>query len=316
MGVRRRPPDVPDAVLLARWVPSPSAAGTAPNAPPHPGAVSRQRTCRPPPPWQGGKAGSARTVPTFTTCRSTGPAPSSSPCGIATRMPPAFPVASTPAARLGRHRSRRRLSLLSGLIRHVRACVTLEWFNHWFTRVAPLRLAERTRDRLAVPARSALVGAAPTRARASGFGLPQLHLNRYGRTPSPRYTSNLGSRDPPLSGDLEFGCVSPPTVGLRLRGHRVSSSTWPTQPVTTVEQRCIKASFPTAKASGIDVRAPTDSARLFASRGFPVRDGKDARPTIDGCAQLHQGEFGSGEGSAHHTSSRCALIARRRAPTV
>ena len=64
------------------------------------------------------REGNAGTVPTFTTSRSTGSAPSSSPCSIATSTPQTFLVASPPAAfsrlRSSRPRPLGRCALLPG----------------------------------------------------------------------------------------------------------------------------------------------------------------------------------------------------------
>jgi hypothetical protein len=83
VGIHRRPPDIPATALPACWVPSPC------------NRLSRSRTTTDPP-----------SHPAFTTSRSTGSAPSSSPCSIATSTPQIFLAASPPAA-LGRLRSSR-----------------------------------------------------------------------------------------------------------------------------------------------------------------------------------------------------------------
>ncbi len=81
VGIHRRPPGIPATALPACWVPSPcdrlSRPRTTTDPPPRPGAISQQRAC--PPPSEGDGEGDAGTVPTFTTSRSTGSAPSSSP---------------------------------------------------------------------------------------------------------------------------------------------------------------------------------------------------------------------------------------------
>ncbi len=100
VGIHRRPPGIPATALPACWVPSPcdrlSRPRTTTNPPSRPGAISRQRACPPAP--EGGGEGNTGTVPTFTTSRSTGSAPSSSPHSIATSTPQTFLAASPPAA--------------------------------------------------------------------------------------------------------------------------------------------------------------------------------------------------------------------------
>jgi len=80
VGIHRRPPDLPASSPPARWVPSPcgrlSRPRTTTDPPSRPGAISRQRAC-PPSPSLGDGEGDSRAVPTFTTSRSTGWAPSS-----------------------------------------------------------------------------------------------------------------------------------------------------------------------------------------------------------------------------------------------
>jgi hypothetical protein len=176
----RRPPDCPATALLARWVPSPcdrlSRPRTTTDPPPRPGAISRQRAC-PPPPTMGVGEGGTGTVPTFTTSRSTGLAPSSSPCSIATSTPQTFLVASPPTA-LDRLRSprpptsRTACAALRPRSTSLEPASLLRGFNHWFTSVTPFRLAQRAPRRLMVPTRLAFIGAAPALTRASRLRLP------------------------------------------------------------------------------------------------------------------------------------------------
>ena len=151
VGVHRRPPGIPETALPACWVPSPctglSPAQTTTDPPSHPGVISQQRAC-PPPPKSGGGKGDTGTVPTFTTSRSTGSAPSSSPCSIATSTPQTFLVASPPTA-LGRLRSpraqpaRAACAALRPTSTRLEPASLLRGFNHWFTSVTPFRLAQR-----------------------------------------------------------------------------------------------------------------------------------------------------------------------------
>jgi len=179
--IHERPPGIPATAQLARWVPSPcsrlSRPRTTTDPPPRPGAISRQRACPSSSPTMGDGTGGSGTAPAFTISRSTGLAPSSSPCSIVTGTPQAFPMASRPAA-LRRLRSRRpqpsrtACAAIRPTSTRLEPASLLRGFNHWFTRVTPFRLAERALSRLVVPARLAFVGAAPTVARASGLRLP------------------------------------------------------------------------------------------------------------------------------------------------
>ena len=82
VGVHRRPPGIPVPRLRSCCPPSPcgrlSRPRTTTRTPSHPGANGRRRAC-PPPTWTVGGEGNPRMVPTFTTDRSTGSVPSSSP---------------------------------------------------------------------------------------------------------------------------------------------------------------------------------------------------------------------------------------------
>ncbi len=98
------------------------------------------------------------------------------PCSLATGTPQAFPVASQPAqladvgvARTHRARACTALRPISARLEPV---LDLRGFNHWFlhTYTFPSRLPDP--DRLAVPTRPVVVGAAPTLTRVSGLGLP------------------------------------------------------------------------------------------------------------------------------------------------
>jgi len=150
VGVHRRPPGIPATALPACWVPSPcgrlSRPRTTTDPPSRPGAISRQRACPPPP--EGGGEGDTGTVPTFTTSRSTGSAPSSSPSSIATSTPQPFLAASPPAA-LRRLRSPRPLTAraacaaLRPTSTRLEPASLLRGFNHWFTSVTPFRLAQQ-----------------------------------------------------------------------------------------------------------------------------------------------------------------------------
>ena len=107
-GIHRRPPRLPASTLPTCCRPSPctrlSRARTTTAAPPRPEAISRRRAC-PPQPEPGGGEGSPETVPTFTTHRSTGAAPSSSPAASpraprsTSPQPPQRPLISRPRSR-------------------------------------------------------------------------------------------------------------------------------------------------------------------------------------------------------------------------
>ena len=116
-------------------------------------------------------------VPTFTVDRSAGSATSFSPDSLATSTPQTFLVASRPT-RLADRRSRSPAS---------RACVrcllgphppgwsrelALRGFHHWFTARFAFLPCLPSPDRLAVPIRLVVVGAAPTLARVSEIRLP------------------------------------------------------------------------------------------------------------------------------------------------
>jgi hypothetical protein len=120
--------------------------------------------------------GDTGTVPTFTTLRSTGSAPSSSPAAsprVRRRLPRGLTTdritsasESPPAAIAGGVRC------APARIHQVRAGVTLEGVQPLVHSRCTFRLAERALDRLAVPVRLAFIGAAPTLTRAPGIGLP------------------------------------------------------------------------------------------------------------------------------------------------
>jgi len=144
---------------------------TTTDPPSRPGAINRQRTCPPPP--EGGGGGDTGTVPTFTTSRSTGSAPSSSPSSIATSTPQTFLAASPPAA-LDRLRSPRPPTTARAACAALRPTSTrlepaslLRGFNHWFTSVTPF------------PSRSTSTGP------SGGAGPPRLH--RGCSRPRPRF---------------------------------------------------------------------------------------------------------------------------------
>ena len=151
---------------FAMWpaLPAPDYYGQSP-----PRHHQPTRAC---PPQMGGTG----TVPTFTTSRSTGSAPSSSPCSIATSTPQTFLAASPPTAlprlRSPRPRSRTACAAIRPTSTRFEPASRLRGFNHWFTSVTPFRLAERAQGRPVVPARLAVVGAAPALTRAPGIGLP------------------------------------------------------------------------------------------------------------------------------------------------
>src|SRR6266545_1923282 len=183
-GVHRRPPGLPVPTLRACCPPWPcgqlSCPRTTTGAPPRPDAVSRQRAC-PPPCWPHGGKGDTRALPTFTMCRSAGVVPSFSPAASPRlrRSPSAWP--SSPhdwrGSKSPRTLTRCRRALLPGP--HPpgwsRSCC-LRGFHHWFTRRCTVPPCLPSPDRLAVPTRLDVVGAAPTRPlRFQGSGCPPLH---------------------------------------------------------------------------------------------------------------------------------------------
>src|SRR6266540_210289 len=119
--------------------------------------------------------------PTFTMCRSAGVVPSFSPAASPRlrRSPSTWP--SSPhdwrGSKSPRTLTRCRRALLPGPDPPgwSRFCC-LRGFHHWFTRRCTVLPCLPNTDRLAVPARLDVVGAAPTRPlRFQGSGCPQLH---------------------------------------------------------------------------------------------------------------------------------------------
>jgi hypothetical protein len=151
-------------MLQVRCLPSPcgrlSRPRTTPEAPPHPGANSRQRACPP-------MAGSPRTVPTFIADRSTGAAPSFSPAASprVRRRPSSWPPRRPRNSGAGvAHPIKAGAHCCSAHIHQVGADAALEGVQPLVrSRYAfPSRLPGPSR--LAVPARPVVVGAAPIRA--------------------------------------------------------------------------------------------------------------------------------------------------------
>ena len=96
VGVHRRPPGIPVPALRSRWPPSPcgrlSRPRTTTGAPPHPGAISRRRTC-PPTALAGRRGGRPRDGSHVHHAPVDGGGAQLCPCSLATATPQAFAVA-------------------------------------------------------------------------------------------------------------------------------------------------------------------------------------------------------------------------------
>ena len=171
------------------------------GAPPHPGLISRRRTC-PPPPWLDGGEGDPEMVPTFTMHRSTGEVPSFAPAASprVRRRPSPWPPHrhSEPASESTTHRrwsctadrpTSTRLepaSRLRGLYPLVQTAFT------------PSRLACRTRVVWRCRPVPALSGLLPPSPASPGSGCPQLQRpaatdQRWSPFTSTRYMAPRGA---------------------------------------------------------------------------------------------------------------------------
>ena len=130
---------------FAMWPVLPASDYYGPSVPSR--AVGRRWAC-PPPPWPGGRGGRSGTVPTFTDHSVGGVGARLCPCSLAMGTPQAFPMASPPATQSGFG-----VAVPAGTTctaarptsTRLEPVPSLRGFCHRFTRVAPFRLACRTR---------------------------------------------------------------------------------------------------------------------------------------------------------------------------
>jgi hypothetical protein len=123
------------------------------------------------------RGGQPETVPTFTSNPVGGIDAQLCPCSLATGTPQTFPVASPPAMQSGFEvttpgRPAVMCTAARPLFTRFEPVPRLRGFNHWFTNVAPVRLACRTRTVWQYRPVPALSGPLPTLPRTPGVRLP------------------------------------------------------------------------------------------------------------------------------------------------
>ncbi len=205
VGVHRRPPGIPHRSLRIRCPPSPcgrlSRPRTTTRAPPHPGLISRRRTC-PPPPWLGGGEGDPEMVPTFTMHRSTGEVPSFAPAASPhlRRRPSVWPPHrhSEPASESTTHRWWSCTADRPTSTRLEPACAITELYPLVQTAFTPSRHACRTRTVWRCRPVPALSGLLPPSPASPGSGCPQLQRpaatgQRWSPFTSTRYMAPRGA---------------------------------------------------------------------------------------------------------------------------
>jgi hypothetical protein len=169
------------------WPAFPASDYYEPSAPP-PG--HQQTTCLAASSRDGQKGGDPKTVPTFTTDRSTGSVPSFSPAGLSTTTPQSFIVApdtniDAETVPPGCKEVRRTANPAIRQI-HSRSHF-LRGFHHWFLHsyTSPSRLPNP--GHLAVLARPGVVEAAPALTRVPGVRLPPASATCCDRSPVGTY---------------------------------------------------------------------------------------------------------------------------------